>query len=335
MRIRAIPEFAVPLIFRCHFRRNFSVRASVDSNAPIRVCFAPSPTDNIHVGGARTALFNYLFARSKVGKFVLRIEDTDLERSSRESKEAVSWKLDTLGDFVIIRSNGQPVYNFCVTVDDATMSISHVKRAEEHLPNTLRQALIYKALGFPMPSFAHVSLILAPDRIKLSKRHGATSVGQYLFQLGIKVSMFNNYVVPVLRYGVSASGNGELLGTSSPNELVIPRPLSVKKSEGALAPIIRRHWVLAVIDMKATRCYYLDSLGPTNVHQQLKQIIDAAMILYTAQSGSNKRCPRQSGGTECEYYVCKFMKEIVENGLEVGDGKEEYTNDDIDDIRKE
>ncbi|KAE8735679.1 hypothetical protein F3Y22_tig00000340pilonHSYRG01223 [Hibiscus syriacus] len=72
----------------------------------------------------------------------------------------VSWKLDTLGDFVIMRSNGQPVYNFCVTVDDATMSISHVKRVEEHLPNILSQALIYKALGFPMPSLAHVSLIL-------------------------------------------------------------------------------------------------------------------------------------------------------------------------------
>lgn len=91
----------------------------------------------------------------------------------------VSWNLDTLGDFVIMRSNGQPVYNFCVTVDDATMAISHVIRAEEHLPNTLRQALIYKALGFSMPYFAHVSLILAPDRSKLSKRHGATSVGQF------------------------------------------------------------------------------------------------------------------------------------------------------------
>ncbi|XP_039001859.1 glutamate--tRNA ligase, chloroplastic/mitochondrial-like isoform X2 [Hibiscus syriacus] len=260
MRIRVIPELAPPLIFRRHFRRNFSVRASVDSNAPVRVRFAPSPTGNLHVGGARTALFNYLFARSKGGKFVLRIEDTDLERSTRESEEAVlrdlawlgldwdegpgvggdygpyrqsernsmykqyaekllesgqvyrcfcsneelekmkeiaelkklppvysgkwatatdekvqeelskgtpytyrfrvpkegslkindlirgkvSWKLDTLGDFVIMRSNGQPVYNFCVTVDDATMAISHVIRAEEHLPNTLRQALIYK-----------------------------------------------------------------------------------------------------------------------------------------------------------------------------------------------
>lgn len=90
----------------------------------------------------------------------------------------VSWNLDTPGDFVIMRSTGQPVYNFCVTVDNATMAISHVIRAKEHLPNTLRKALIYKALEFPMPHFAHISLILAPDRSKLSKRHGATSVGQ-------------------------------------------------------------------------------------------------------------------------------------------------------------
>ncbi|XP_077215734.1 glutamate tRNA synthetase isoform X2 [Tasmannia lanceolata] len=105
----------------------------------------------------------------------------------------VSWSLDTLGDFVVMRSNGQPVYNFCVTVDDATMCISHVIRAEEHLPNTLRQALIYKALGFPMPYFAHVSLILAPDRSKLSKRHGATSVGQFR-EMGYLPQAMVNYL---------------------------------------------------------------------------------------------------------------------------------------------
>ncbi|XP_028770215.1 glutamate--tRNA ligase, chloroplastic/mitochondrial-like isoform X3 [Neltuma alba] len=105
----------------------------------------------------------------------------------------VSWNLDTLGDFVIMRSNGQPVYNFCVTVDDATMAISHVIRAEEHLPNTLRQALIYKALGFSMPHFAHVSLILAPDRSKLSKRHGATSVGQFR-EMGYLPQAMVNYL---------------------------------------------------------------------------------------------------------------------------------------------
>ncbi|KAK9004570.1 hypothetical protein V6N11_042035 [Hibiscus sabdariffa] len=100
MRIRVIPELAPPLLFRRHFRRNFSVRASADAVAPVRVRFAPSPTGNLHVGGARTALFNYLFARSKGGKFVLRIEDTDLERSTRESEEAVLRDLAWLVNFV-------------------------------------------------------------------------------------------------------------------------------------------------------------------------------------------------------------------------------------------
>lgn len=275
----------------------------------VRVRFAPSPTGNLHVGGARTALFNYLYAKSLGGKFILRIEDTDLERSTKESEEAVirdlqwlglewdegpdkegecgpyrqserthiyqayvekllktghvyrcfctdeeleamreeaksknmpprymgkwgsasqaeidaelekgtpftyrfrvpqegsvtihdlirgevSWKKDTLGDFVVLRSNGQPVYNFCVAVDDATMKISHVIRAEEHLPNTLRQALIYNALGFSMPQFGHVSLILAPDRSKLSKRHGATSVGQFR-EMGYLAPAMVNYL---------------------------------------------------------------------------------------------------------------------------------------------
>ncbi|PIA25666.1 hypothetical protein AQUCO_10900009v1 [Aquilegia coerulea] len=327
MRIRCLPNTTTHpflrrsssyiLSFSTKNRRSFGVFASSSSNVnlpekkvnEVRVRFAPSPTGNLHVGGARTALFNYLFARSKGGKFVLRIEDTDLERSTKESENAVlqdlswlgldwdegpgiggdygpyrqsernalykkfaeqllnsghvyrcfcsneelekmkeiaklkslppvyagkwatatddevqeelakgtpytyrfrvpkegtlkivdlirgevSWGLETLGDFVIMRSNGQPVYNFCVTVDDATMAISHVIRAEEHLPNTLRQALIYQALGFPMPHFAHVSLILAPDRSKLSKRHGATSVGQYK-EMGYLPQAMVNYL---------------------------------------------------------------------------------------------------------------------------------------------
>jgi glutamyl-tRNA synthetase len=92
----------------------------------------------------------------------------------------VSWDADaTVGDFVLMRSTGVPVYNFCVAVDDATMGITHVVRAEEHLTNTLRQGLVLEALGFPMPTYAHASLILGEDRSKLSKRHGATSVDQF------------------------------------------------------------------------------------------------------------------------------------------------------------
>lgn len=91
----------------------------------------------------------------------------------------VEWKSETLGDFIIMRSSGMPVYNFCVVVDDAHMKISHVIRAEEHLTNTHRQLILYEALNIEPPRFAHASLILGEDKSKLSKRHGATSVGQY------------------------------------------------------------------------------------------------------------------------------------------------------------
>jgi glutamyl-tRNA synthetase len=254
----------------------------------VRVRFAPSPTGHLHVGGARTAIFNWLFAKHADGELILRVEDTDQARSTRESEEMVledlrwlglqweegpdvggphapyrqserlqkyvdaaqsliakgvayrcycpeeeleakrkqaeidgrpphydlkcwlnrrnddaphvvrfhvpadgdvtiddlirgevTWRKESLGDFVIVRSDGMSVYNFSVVVDDRDMEITHVIRAEEHLTNTHRQVLIYRAMGWDVPRFAHVSLILGQDRTKLSKRHGATSVSQY------------------------------------------------------------------------------------------------------------------------------------------------------------
>lgn len=273
----------------------------------IRTRFAPSPTGHLHIGGARTALFNYLFAKKNNGTFILRIEDTDLERSSHESEkvilESLRWlgiewdegvevggshgpyrstervdiyqkyvdilfkkgyayycycteeeleaqrqellskgfmpryigkcrnlteeerkKLeaegrkptvrfkvpegekiivhdlvrgdveflsDDIGDFVIIKSDGIPTYNFAVVVDDHLMEITHVIRGEEHLSNTPRQILLYNALGFALPQFAHVSLILGKDRTKMSKRHGSTWVEQYKEQGYLKEGLLN------------------------------------------------------------------------------------------------------------------------------------------------
>ncbi len=209
----------------------------------VRVRFAPSPTGYLHVGGARTALFNWLFARHTGGIFVLRIEDTDRERSTDEAIEQIVSSLHWLGldwdeyyrqaerherhleaaeslrragavyesegawwfrvpegadvvvhdelvgyvrfaseqlkDFVIRRSDGTFVYNFVVVVDDVDMGITHVIRGDEHLNNTPKQMRIYEALGYPMPLFYHLPMILGPDRGKLSKRHGATSVLEY------------------------------------------------------------------------------------------------------------------------------------------------------------
>lgn len=272
----------------------------------VRVRFAPSPTGYLHIGGARTAMYNYLFAKAMGGKYILRIEDTDTERSERQYETAqiedLNWlnlphdegpdvggdygpyrqserlhiykawtdkllaekkayhcfcteeeltakkeiataaKLsphydgtcrnladsdvasrlasgassvvrfktpmkayqftdhvrgtvvfpeDMVGDFVIMRANHIPVYNFAVVVDDASMKITHVIRAEEHLPNTLRQLMLYEAFGESVPEFAHVSLLIGEDRQKLSKRHGATSVRLYKEQNYLPSAMLN------------------------------------------------------------------------------------------------------------------------------------------------
>jgi glutamyl-tRNA synthetase len=206
------------------------------------VRFAPSPTGMLHLGSARTALFNWLFARHHGGVAVLRIEDTDRARSSREFEAAQIRDLDWLGlrfdegpvrqsergelyvaaarrlleegkayrrsglavylrpgtregffrdrlrgevgfsgveDFVLMKSDGTPTYNFAAVVDDLEMGITHVIRGEEHLSNTARQVLVYRALGGKPPEFIHLGVILGPDGRKLSKRHGARSVAEY------------------------------------------------------------------------------------------------------------------------------------------------------------
>jgi len=213
----------------------------------IRVRFAPSPTGYLHIGGARTALYNWLFARHNGGTFILRIEDTDRERSTPEATRAIleslkwlnldwdegpyyqSERLDLyrrsaevllhrglayeettergkairfrpprdairiddiihgvirfdgslLEDFIIMKSDGFPTYNFACVVDDADMGISHIIRGDDHISNTPRQVTLYQALGKPLPKFAHIPMILGEDGSRLSKRHGATSVMEY------------------------------------------------------------------------------------------------------------------------------------------------------------
>ena len=258
----------------------------------VRVRFAPSPTGVLHVGGARTALYNWLFARHHGGSFILRIEDTDLERSTEESAGAILEGMEWLGmdwdegphrqadrmhlyaehaqrlvdrgkayyctcrpeeleqrrkaalaagqslkydgrcqdschsegalrfrlsqmgttvvedlihgpvsfdnsnldDFIILREDGHPIYNFAAVVDDAAMAITHVIRGDDHLSNTPRQIMLYQAFDYPLPRFAHVPMILGPDRARLSKRHGATSVTAYR-EMGYLSQALVNYLV--------------------------------------------------------------------------------------------------------------------------------------------
>ncbi|MGQ9694097.1 MAG: glutamate--tRNA ligase [Thermodesulfobacteriota bacterium] len=258
--------------------------------------FAPSPTGYLHIGGARTAIFNWLYARNQKGKYILRIEDTDQERSTKESIAAILESLTWLGldwdegpifqtdrlplyqehaqrllwegkayfcyclpeeleekrkqalkekrqprydghcrelktpvpgrkpairfkspkqgitvlkdlikgpiefenaeldDLIILRSDGWPTYNFSAVVDDATMGITHVIRGDDHVNNTPRQILLYEALGYPLPQFAHVPMILGADKTRLSKRHGATSVLAYR-EMGYLPQALVNYLV--------------------------------------------------------------------------------------------------------------------------------------------
>lgn len=288
----------------------------------VRVRFAPSPTGPLHVGGARTALFNWLYARKRRGAFILRIEDTDLERSDprwersiledlqwlgldwdegpdrggpfgpyrqserlalyrehaekllaegwayrcfcteeelalrrrgdlaagrpprydgrcltlpedevlrflREGKPyalrfrvrpgrvvvhdlvrgEVAFEAEEFGDFVILKSDGWPAYNFAAVVDDHLMGISHVIRGEDHLPNTPRQLLLYEALGMRPPEFAHLPLILGPDRSRLSKRHGAEAAA-HLREAGYLPEAVFNYLAFL---GWSPEDGGEVL----------------------------------------------------------------------------------------------------------------------------
>jgi glutamyl-tRNA synthetase len=224
----------------------------------MRVRFAPSPTGVLHIGGARTALYNWLLARGQGGSFVLRIEDTDRERSTPENVEqileALRWlELDwdegplsqwerrehhseaverllesgdayedegavrfrvpeegelgfddavlglittpysAIKDFVIRRSDGSPLYNLAVSVDDRDMGITHVVRGQDHVSNTPRQIMLLRALGAEPPTYAHIPLLHGPDGKKLSKRHGAASV-QELRDAGYLPEAVRNYV---------------------------------------------------------------------------------------------------------------------------------------------
>ena len=249
----------------------------------VRVRFAPSPTGYLHVGGARTALYNWLFARHEGGKFLLRIEDTDRERSTpemvdyiveglrwlglnwdeepifqshhldvyrehaedlvarglayyaktleeevtgertrREWVEAspeeigkvplairfrvpvedetsyedlirglITFRNSEIGDFTILRSDGTPTYQLACVIDDHFMGISHIIRGEDHIPNTPKQILLYRAFGWEPPLFAHLPMILGPDKKKLSKRHGATAVLEYRDMGILPEALFN------------------------------------------------------------------------------------------------------------------------------------------------
>ena len=339
----------------------------------VRVRFAPSPTGFLHIGGVRTALFNWLFARQQNGVFILRIEDTDQDRSTDASIQAIldgmRWvKLDwdegpfrqtermdlyrshamrlfeqghaywcvctpeelearrkeaeakggsprydgrcrnlglskptgdaalrfkapqdgqtvvddlikgrvvfdnqILDDVIILRSNGFPTYNFSVVVDDALMGITHVVRGDDHLTNTPRQIPIFQALGFPLPRFGHLPMILGSDKTRLSKRHGATSIMAYK-DMGYLPEAMVNYLV---RLGWS-HGDQELF---SREELIEKFSLKNVQTSPAVFNPDKLLWINAE---------YLKTNPPEQIAQALVPLLEEAGLKYEVRAVSTE-----------------------------------------------
>ena len=344
----------------------------------VRVRFAPSPTGYLHIGGARTALFNWLFAKKHNGKLVLRIEDTDTERLKEDSVSQILTSLKWLGlnwdegpevggevgpyyqserreiyskvaeqlleegkayycfctseileaerekqraakqpfryartcrdlpveeakaraakgepysvrikiptegnltvhdlihgdvtfdltqfdDFVIVKTNGMPTYNFAVVVDDHLMRISHVLRAEEHLSNTPKQVLLYEACGFAVPKFGHMPMILAPDRSKLSKRHGATSVEEFREQGYLPEAIVNYLTLTWM--------NGQYL-SALPLEAVLPEAKIFFIKSG----LVDEAW------LEANKDYFARLVDVVRVRvKTLQEVVEAAEYFF-------------------------------------------------------
>src|SRR6266853_6670126 len=358
----------------------------VSDKSPVRVRFAPSPTGHLHVGNARTALFNWLFARQKNGTMVLRIEDTDVDRSEarfedqliadlkwlgldwdegpdaggsfgpyrqsdrlaiyrehaerlvterkaylcfcteaelqRERERAtvehrqpiysgkcrgvdpaealrrrsggepcairlripehpirfhdivrgpVEFSNEVVSDPIILRSNGMPVYNYVVVIDDALMKITHVIRGDDHLSNTPKQAALYEALRWPVPEFAHLSTILGPDRERLSKRHGATSVANFR-DMGVLPEALMNYLALL---GWAPSGGDKEIFPK--DELIKEFSLERVTPSPAVFDTEKLHWL---------NRHYIKQSPPERIHQMGTEALQRAGLLPASVNGN-------------------------------------------------
>lgn len=304
-------------------------------NSPIkqvRVRIAPSPTGFLHIGTARTALFNYIFAKQNSGVFVVRIEDTDKERSKKEfednildglswleikpdefyrqserteiykkylekliadghayvSKEEggegkrnevirfrnqnktitfndlirgpITFETKELGDFVIAKDTETPLYHLAVTVDDHEMKISHVIRGEDHISNTSRQIMLLEAIGAEIPIYAHLPLILAPDKSKLSKRFGATAVIEYK-EKGFLPEAIVNFLAIL---GWSPQSRGEDIDILSFEEIIEKFEIEKVSKSGAVFDIKKLEWI---------NKHYIKKIPQENLKEIIKENI--------------------------------------------------------------
>ncbi len=379
-------------------------------NKKMKVRFAPSPTGPFHIGGARSALFNWLLAKHEGGTFLVRIEDTDLDRSTKESeeniKDALRWlginwdegidvggpnspyrqseRLDIyrkytkqlmdegkayycyctkeeleessrqqmaegktpvysgrcrhlsaderavfeaegrkptvrlccpenetltfddmvrgkmsfdsggIGDFIIVKSDGMPVYNYGVVIDDAEMGITHVIRAEEHLSNTPRQLVIYHALGFQEPCFGHISLILGKDYKKMSKRHGATAVEQYK-NLGYLPDAIINFLALL---GWAPEDEEELFNV---DELIARFSMDRVSKNPAVFDIDKLNWI---------NFHYMKKLTPEKLLDITLPHLQKAGFVSTPSQAERERLLRMVDGLRDHIY---YGAQVVEH----------------------
>ena len=340
----------------------------------VRVRIAPSPTGNLHVGTARAALFNWMFARKNNGKFILRIEDTDFERSEERYVQNIYDSLKAIGlnwdegpfkqserldiykkyaeqlieanhayhfegaikfkmpskiikfndlikgelefdtslndDFVMIKSNGTPSYNFAVVIDDMEMQISHVIRGEDHISNTPKQIAIYEALGASLPQFGHMSMILAPDRTKLSKRHGATAVSEFIEQ-GYLPEAFVNFLALL---GWSPTDNEEV----KPIEKIVEQfDITRVSSSPAIFEFDKLNWMNGV---------YIRTLLIADITERAKKYLTQYDLSMYSQDQLRVMVDAVRGGLSKLSEITDVVSYFFENNIDSGELSEDDRN---------
>ena len=398
--------------------------------------FPPSPTGHLHIGGARTALFNWLYARHTCGKFILRIEDTDVQRSTQASADGIIASLNWLGidwddgpyfqsqrfdiykdcanrliddgqayycdcpaevleekrkkalaaggnpvydgtcrqrnlspsdktvvrfrtpdtgktvlddvvkgpigvdnseigDFVIVRSDGTPTYNFAVVVDDITMGVNTIIRGDDHVANTPRQIMLYRALGSPLPTFAHVPMVLGSDRSRLSKRHGAMSVLEYRDQGFLPAGLLNYLVRLGWSYGdqeyftmaelvekFSLDHIGKSAGVFNPEKLLAINAEHIKNSRpqdlvGHLRPILKDRGY----DVDDDR-YLADVIGTLTVRSKtLLEMADKAAFYFEE--------PPQYDEKAAQKFLTPENRPLLEKIAAAVDGLTDFTQESL------
>jgi nondiscriminating glutamyl-tRNA synthetase len=388
------------------------------ANDKVRVRFAPSPTGQLHIGNVRTALFNWLFARQKGGSFILRIEDTDVERSEaryeaqlmedlkwlgidwdegpdvggpyppyrqsdkmdvyrvyaerliqegkayycfcsaeeldREREQAlkeqrqpiysgkcrnidfgdaerrraagapaairlkipehpirfhdivrgdVEFSNEVVSDPIIVRSSGMPIYNYVVVIDDADMKITHVIRGDDHISNTPKQVAVYEALGLPVPEFAHLSTILGPDRERLSKRHGATSVASFR-DMGVLPEALMNYLALL---GWAPSGG---------DREIFPKEELIK--EFSLERVTPSPAVFDTEKLNWLNRHYIKQSPPERIHRLGTEFLSRAGLLPAGMNGNVSGWAR--GVVELLVPYVDKLDQLPEKGKIIFDG---------------